>query len=100
MYHLLNFADFRCWDFWSYFIRDGITIVAISICASYVANPVIMFCMGPLKFMFLTVLLCFPLFQLMEIVSAFGQLAAYRFIFNEDLGGRCAFLEVWNSCYT
>ncbi|KAG8073386.1 hypothetical protein GUJ93_ZPchr0006g45793 [Zizania palustris] len=29
----------------------------------------------------------------MEIVSAFGPLAAYHFIFNEDLGGPCAFLE-------
>ena len=37
----------------------------------------------------------FPLFQLVEIVSSFGQLAAYCFVCNEDLGGRCAFLEVW-----
>lgn len=35
-----------------------------------------------------------PLFQLMEIVSAFGPLAAYRFLFNNELGGPCAFLEV------
>jgi hypothetical protein len=33
------------------------------------------------------------LFQLMEIVSSFGPLAAYRFLFNEYLGGACAFLE-------
>lgn len=31
--------------------------------------------------------------MLMEIVSSFGPLAAYRFLFNEDLGGACAFLE-------
>ncbi|XP_062216842.1 uncharacterized protein LOC133916953 isoform X2 [Phragmites australis] len=31
--------------------------------------------------------------MLMEIVSAFGPLAAYRFIFSEELGGPCAFLE-------
>lgn len=31
--------------------------------------------------------------MLMEIVSAFGPLAAYRFLFNEELGGSCAFLE-------
>ncbi|XP_062209809.1 splicing factor U2af large subunit B-like [Phragmites australis] len=31
--------------------------------------------------------------MLMEIVSAFGPLAAYRFHFNEELGGPCAFLE-------
>uniref|UniRef100_A0ACD5TTQ2 Uncharacterized protein n=1 Tax=Avena sativa TaxID=4498 RepID=A0ACD5TTQ2_AVESA len=31
--------------------------------------------------------------MLVEIVSSFGQLAAYRFVCNEDLGGRCAFLE-------
>uniref|UniRef100_A0A0A9D5Z5 RRM domain-containing protein n=1 Tax=Arundo donax TaxID=35708 RepID=A0A0A9D5Z5_ARUDO len=31
--------------------------------------------------------------MLMEIVSAFGPLAAYRFLFNEELGGPCAFLE-------
>ncbi|XP_047089406.1 uncharacterized protein LOC124701400 [Lolium rigidum] len=31
--------------------------------------------------------------MLMEIVSSFGQLAAYRFVCNEDLGRRCAFLE-------
>jgi splicing factor U2AF subunit len=36
----------------------------------------------------------------MEIVSSFGQLAAYRFVCNEDLGRRCAFLEVCNSCCT
>jgi splicing factor U2AF 65 kDa subunit len=30
----------------------------------------------------------------MEIVSAFGPLAAYRFLFNEELGGPCAFFEV------
>ena len=38
--------------------------------------------------------LYFPLFQLMEIASAFGPLAAYRFLFNDELGGPCAFLEV------
>ncbi|VAI10513.1 unnamed protein product [Triticum turgidum subsp. durum] len=31
--------------------------------------------------------------MLVEIVSSFGQLAAYHFVCNEDLGGRCAFLE-------
>ncbi|BAD88277.1 splicing factor family protein-like [Oryza sativa Japonica Group] len=31
--------------------------------------------------------------MLRDIVSSFGQLAAYRFLFNEDLGGACAFLE-------
>ncbi|CAL4928940.1 unnamed protein product [Urochloa decumbens] len=31
--------------------------------------------------------------MLMEIVSAFGPLAAYRFLFNDELGGPCAFLE-------
>ncbi|CAM0870606.1 unnamed protein product [Alopecurus aequalis] len=31
--------------------------------------------------------------MLVEIVSSFGQLAAYCFVCNEDLGGRCAFLE-------
>lgn len=31
--------------------------------------------------------------MLMEIVSAFGPLAAYRFLFNDELGGHCAFLE-------
>ncbi|CAL4912476.1 unnamed protein product [Urochloa decumbens] len=31
--------------------------------------------------------------MLMEIVSAFGQLAAYRFLFNDEFGGPCAFLE-------
>nr|CAB3502086.1 unnamed protein product [Digitaria exilis] len=31
--------------------------------------------------------------MLMEIVSAFGPLAAYRFIFSDELGGPCAFLE-------
>uniref|UniRef100_A0A0D9VPB4 RRM domain-containing protein n=1 Tax=Leersia perrieri TaxID=77586 RepID=A0A0D9VPB4_9ORYZ len=31
--------------------------------------------------------------MLMEIASSFGPLAAYRFLFNEDLGGACAFLE-------
>jgi splicing factor U2AF subunit len=31
--------------------------------------------------------------MLMEIVSSFGPLAAYRFLFNEYLGGACAFLE-------
>ncbi|KAM0849426.1 hypothetical protein ACQ4PT_053738 [Festuca glaucescens] len=31
--------------------------------------------------------------MLMEIVSSFGQLAAYHFVCNEDLGRRCAFLE-------
>lgn len=31
--------------------------------------------------------------MLMEIVSAFGPLAAYRFLFNNELGGPCAFLE-------
>jgi hypothetical protein len=50
--------------------------------------------------MFLTFNRPFPLFQLVEIVSSFGQLAAYHFVYNEDLGGRCAFLEVWNSCCT
>jgi len=29
----------------------------------------------------------------MEIASAFGPLAAYRFLFNDELGGPCAFLE-------
>jgi hypothetical protein len=29
----------------------------------------------------------------MEIASAFGPLAAYRFLFNDKLGGPCAFLE-------
>ena len=52
----------------------------------------------PLKHMFLTFSMHFPFFQLVEIVSSFGQLAAYHFVCNEDLGGRCAFLEVWNSC--
>ncbi|PUZ42938.1 hypothetical protein GQ55_9G621800 [Panicum hallii var. hallii] len=31
--------------------------------------------------------------MLMEIASAFGPLAAYRFLFNDELGGSCAFLE-------
>ncbi|WVZ55404.1 LOW QUALITY PROTEIN: hypothetical protein U9M48_006065, partial [Paspalum notatum var. saurae] len=31
--------------------------------------------------------------MLMEIVGAFGPLAAYRFLFNDELGGHCAFLE-------
>ncbi|XP_066384184.1 splicing factor U2af large subunit A-like isoform X2 [Miscanthus floridulus] len=31
--------------------------------------------------------------MLMEIVSAFGPLAAYHFVFNSELGGPCAFLE-------
>jgi len=31
--------------------------------------------------------------MLMEIASAFGPLAAYRFLFNDELGGPCAFLE-------
>ncbi|KAJ1298882.1 hypothetical protein BS78_01G487800 [Paspalum vaginatum] len=31
--------------------------------------------------------------MLMEIVGAFGPLAAYRFLFNDELGGYCAFLE-------
>ncbi|KAL6907676.1 hypothetical protein ACP4OV_002715 [Aristida adscensionis] len=31
--------------------------------------------------------------MLMEIVTAFGPLAAYRFLFNEELGGPCVFLE-------
>ncbi|CAN6290738.1 unnamed protein product [Urochloa humidicola] len=31
--------------------------------------------------------------MLMEIVSAFGPLAAYQFLFNDELGGPCAFLE-------
>ncbi|OEL27218.1 hypothetical protein BAE44_0011766 [Dichanthelium oligosanthes] len=34
--------------------------------------------------------------MLMEIVSAFGPLAAYRFLFNDELGGSCAFLEAAN----
>jgi hypothetical protein len=33
-------------------------------------------------------------FQLMEIVSVFGPLKAYRFVSNNDLNQRCAFLEV------
>lgn len=43
---------------------------------------------------------CIFLFQLRDIVSSFGQLAAYRFLFNEDLGGACAFLEVWKALLT
>lgn len=31
----------------------------------------------------------------MEIASAFGSLRAYHFQFDEDLGGPCAFLEVF-----
>ncbi|KAL6648833.1 hypothetical protein ACP70R_013057 [Stipagrostis hirtigluma subsp. patula] len=31
--------------------------------------------------------------MLMEIVTAFGPLAAYHFLLNEELGGHCAFLE-------
>lgn len=34
------------------------------------------------------------LFQLLEIVSAFGPLKAYHFEINEDLNEPCAFLEV------
>lgn len=33
-------------------------------------------------------------FQLMEIVSVFGPLKAYRFVSNNDLNQRCAYLEV------
>lgn len=40
-----------------------------------------------------------PFFQLMEIVSVFGPLKAYRFVSNNDLNQRCAFLEVRRCFY-
>ncbi|GJN09150.1 hypothetical protein PR202_ga27130 [Eleusine coracana subsp. coracana] len=38
--------------------------------------------------------------KLMEIVSAFGPLAAYRFLFNKELGGPCAFVEYMDPAIT
>ncbi|GJN30238.1 hypothetical protein PR202_gb18528 [Eleusine coracana subsp. coracana] len=38
--------------------------------------------------------------MLMEIVSAFGPLAAYRFLFNKELGGPCAFVEYMDPAIT
>jgi splicing factor U2AF subunit len=39
-------------------------------------------------------------FQLMEIVSVFGPLKAYRFVSNNDLNQRCAFLEYTDGSVT
>ncbi|XP_072985660.1 uncharacterized protein [Typha latifolia] len=38
--------------------------------------------------------------MLMEIISAFGPLAAYRFVYNEELNGPCAYLEYVDSSIT